>query len=541
MSAEANKARDHEGRTGIFRGRTLSGYFVLLLLAVSPSAAQVFLPDDPLWVDPDTLAISPPAERSLSDTFDFFANTFGSPGEHEGPALNVNTLGEVPNSTWYTNRHYLHPMPLEALQRGPDTAAGPSEEAPWKVVGLTSEGKTPRLLMVDARGDRYLLKFDPKAYPEISTAAEIIATKFFHAFGYNVPENYLVYFEPGQLETAAGSGLTPRDLARIVHKAPRYPDGTYRALASRLPEGEPLGPFLYHGTRPDDPNDIFSHEARRELRGLRVFSAFLNRDDARNLNSLDVLAGTSARQYIRHFLVEFSATLGGGPLGPKPRWAGHEYAVEAGPIAARTLTLGFGGPAWMDIVYPDLPSVGHLEAKHFDPKSWVPQVPNPAFERMDAADAFWAARQVMNLSDDAIRAIVATGGYTYPRAEAYVTETLMQRRDKIGRAYLSFAGGLDRFRVEDSLLVFEDLQATYGFTEPGRLRRISWFVFDNLTGEGGLPLATVTTAEESLPLPEAVAPFLKAEIETPGEGITTVYLRYTEAGYVVVGIERKAA
>jgi hypothetical protein len=67
----------------------------------------------------------------------------------------------------------------------------------------------------------------------------------------------------------------------LLQRAPRRPDGTYRALASKLLPGKPVGPFQYFGTRPDDPNDIFPHENRRELRGLRVFAAWLNHDDSR--------------------------------------------------------------------------------------------------------------------------------------------------------------------------------------------------------------------------------------------------------------------
>ena len=44
-----------------------------------------------------------------------------------------------------------------------------------------------------------------------------------------------------------------------------------------------ISPLQYFGTRPEDPNDLHPHEHRRELRGLRVFSAWLNHDDSRSV------------------------------------------------------------------------------------------------------------------------------------------------------------------------------------------------------------------------------------------------------------------
>ena len=48
------------------------------------------------------------------------------------------------------------------------------------------------------------------------------------------------------------------------------PDGRYRVLASEALPGKPKGPFSHIGIRRDDPNNLTSHEHRRELRGLRV-------------------------------------------------------------------------------------------------------------------------------------------------------------------------------------------------------------------------------------------------------------------------------
>ena len=73
-----------------------------------------------------------------------------------------------------------------------------------------------------------------------------------------------------------------------------------------------------------------------------------------------------------------------------------------------------------------------FEADFFDPERWKPEYPNPAFERMRPEDAFWAARIVARFTDEAVRAIVATGELGNAEAERYLADTLIRapRQDR---------------------------------------------------------------------------------------------------------------
>ncbi len=91
-----------------FIGRPLAIGSIVLALALTGTASDPkFYPDDPLIVDNDTMDTpGQPAAVELSDLYDRFGHIFATPGSSELlEALNVNTLDEVPNSSWFTNRH----------------------------------------------------------------------------------------------------------------------------------------------------------------------------------------------------------------------------------------------------------------------------------------------------------------------------------------------------------------------------------------------------------------------------------------------------
>ena len=305
------------------------------------------------------------------------------------------------------------------------------------------EGVTPGFTIRDSAGEIYWIKFDPAGFPEMASGAEVISTKFFHAFGYHVAENYLATLRPGRPADRArrhdeGRGRPqPAVHARGSRRDPRArrarsPTARYRVLASRNIAGRPLGPFRYYGTRPDDPNDIFPHEHRRELRGLEVFSAWLNHDEVRSSNSHDSVVAAGGRQIVRHHLLDFGSTLGSGSVKAQSRRAGNEFVWESRPTLITMLTLGLYVRPWIKVDYPDMPAVGRLRVHLLPRRELEARLPEPGIPQRAARGSL--------LGGPHRRGVPGRGGggawcgrrkFTDPEATEYLTKTLLERRAKV--------------------------------------------------------------------------------------------------------------
>jgi len=540
------------------RFKHLIPLLVCLTAAAPPIRGQRFLPDDPIRVDADDLPVPMPKPRSLSQVADLLENSFShrpARGEAILPAQNVNTLGEVPDSSWFQNRLGSRNMSPAELARGPNRQP-PDITRPWHIVSGKTEGITPGFTIRDGRGEIYFIKFDPLEHPQLATSAETISTRFFHAFGYHVPENHLVRISPANLQATPKSTLREgqgkkrameqSDVERILRLVPKLKDGKIQVLASRRLPGRPVGPFEYFGTRSDDANDVFRHENRRELRALRIFAAWLNHDDSRSVNTLDMYLPRGDEGYVKHHLLDFGSCLGSGSVEKQSRRAGNEYLVEWSPILKAGLTLGIWDRPWRRVRYPEHPGVGRFEADYFQPQNWKPEYPNPAFERMLPEDAFWAVRILMRLTEESIRAVVRTGQLVDADAEEYLVRTLLERRRKIVRHYLARINPLDGFRVRDRngslVLEFSDLSLQEAPERP-RTYRYEWSRFDNETQESESLGPAATAAGPSIRLPRARPEFLKVRIrpvEGPKAAVShpvCVYLR-SHPRMAVVGIDR---
>lgn len=456
-------------------------------------------------------------------------------------------------------------MPIEELIGG-GLKQTPDTSRPFTITGAALIALTEGLVIRDSRNNLYYIKFDPAGLGGLATAADNITSKFLHAFGYNVLPSCIAHIDPAKIKIdpsavvrMLGGKERPLDKEFVdfaLEQAHQEENGRYRVVAHPLPPGKLLGGFKFFGTRRDDANDVFPHEDRRELRGLRIFSAWLNHVYCRSLNTIDVfipdVQSDATLGSVRHYLVDFSTSLGSGydlneRIVPKEPQDGYEYTFWGDHKAnlKTALSLGIWERPWMKIEYPypRYAEIGRIESAHFEPEEWKPDYSNAAFERMLPEDAFWAAAILARLSNSAIRAVVHEGEFSNPESEKYLADVLISRREKILHYYFQRINPLDGFQVADSGLVFENLGLSSGLAFVCSYQYL-WHEFDNET-ETLTPLGDWRyTGLTEIPVPDHEADYLMARIRTRTDEAAEwfrnvdVYLRQGDPNEIV-GIERE--
>ena len=419
----------------------------MLAFSCSIFAAPKFYPDDPLLVEPDSQDASGAQPFDINLIYDISENLFTKPGDKTPNvrAQNINTIDEVPNSSWYTNRENLTP---EIVAKAVDTSTGPAP-GKWIVVASKSDGVSPGFTIKDPNDVRWFIKFDPPGYRSMATGTEVAASKLFWALGFNIPEYHISRLVPDDLEIGEGTSIrlpTGKkramklgDIHNLLKLAEKDPDGSYRIIASKALDGKILGGFRFYGTRPDDPNDIYPHEHRRELRGYSVFAAWLNHVDLKSNQSMDTLIEQDGKSVVKHHLLDFSSCLGSGSNRPRVPWEGYERIYEGGGnIGKNVVSLGFRIAPWRTVDLYESSSVGKMtfDNTEWDPEAWLPRVSMASLLRARLDDKFWAARKVISISDEMIRAAIETGQFDDPEGAEFLTTALIQRRNQIGKTYL---------------------------------------------------------------------------------------------------------
>ncbi len=428
-------------------------------------------------------------------------------------ALDVNVYDEVPDSTFFTNRHGRERMSAAALKQGPAVTSGPDASGPWSIYKGKFAGVSSGFFIKDGRGEKYLLKFDPLDYVELATGAEVVTSRFYHALGYNVPQYTITRFRKDQLtvapdariydDTGFRKKLTPEKLEGYLLFIPEMPDGQYQASASKILDGEVLGPMEFQGRRTDDSDDPVNHQDRREIRALQVFGYWLNGTDIRESNSLDVVEMIDGQPRIRHYLIDFNSGLGATPLGPMPSHFGHEHIIDYGEILKGFLTFGLWKKPWQkrwDEAGREIqsPTVGYFDNRYSKANRFKTQLPYYPFKDLTRADGFWAAKIIMKFTDEDIREVVSAGEYTDSKTPEHLTQVLTERRDLIGRYWFKQANPLDAFELHGNEIRFEDLAVRHGFESEGS--STYHFKVIGKKGRKGVILAQDQTQEKAFTL-----------------------------------------
>ena len=532
---------------GCFR-QALPHLLGFIFAGLTTCSAQQFLADDPLTRTPEVAPVGKVDVQDINALYDFAHQSFRYKNKVPTESLGVNTLGEVPDSSWFTNRD-LSNFTIEQIKKGGRAHGGP--QPPYTVVAAKTEGVSTGFRIRDGRGMLYFVKADPPSNLEMATAADVLGALFLYAAGYNVPENYLLICRPEELHLSEKATikstygkdrkLTAIKLRQVIDQVPREPDGSLRLMASLALPSKIVGPFRYSSVRSDDPNDLVPHQQRRDLRGLEVLCAWLNHTDAKGENSMDTVEGTGENARFVHHLLDFGDSFGSDSDIEKDPRHGQEYIVVPMKLS-RIPTLGLHPADWETIHYPhELKAVGNFTADAFDPLTWKANYPNPAFVQMNSIDGYWGAKHVMAFRDEQIRAIIEEGKFQDPQVVDYMTKVLESRRDAIGRAWFSQVLPLESFRIVDDHLAFDDLAVQYGFSSPGRYQ-FAWFVWHNETQK-----KEDMSGSENVALPDgikssAVGSYIGCRIapDHADERSVTVYFRRESDNWKLVGISRTA-
>jgi hypothetical protein len=443
----------------------------LVACGSSPVGRIRFRHAAPVWrVDDQRPLASIPEKRTDYRVLDKLDNAFTYRATRamelrdDKPALDVNSLDEVPDSTWFTNRIGIRDLSLDELKRGPNLSDSPFDHRPWTITGAKIGGVSLGFTFEDSTKRKFLLKFDMKEYPEAETAAHIIVHRILWGIGYNVAEDHLGYIQRRDLvvgSSARKKGIDDAKLDEALQRVYRRQDGSIRVLTSQFVPGTPLGPYPREGVRDDDANDRIPHERRRSLRGQYPIVAWLDHADLKEAQTVDSFHDG----YVTHYLVDFGKALGVmGMTAPDPT-IGHRYRYDVPSALADFVTLGLRRHSWDGKHPTGLRGVGLFDTAHFDPGRWKTYLPYWPIVDKDRFDAFWGAKLLMRFKPHELAAIVEQAQLTDPRSAKYLVDTLVARQRMTARYWFDRVAPLDAFVVEQQAdkarLCFTDLTLAY--------------------------------------------------------------------------------
>ena len=111
-----------------------------------------FYPDDPIARAPESQDASKAAEIEPSQMYELLYNLFVTSGYKPTGlrAQNINTIDEVPDSSWFTNRIGTRAVTTEELVRGANVGE-PPDPSKWVLIREKTSGAHPGFTATDAK------------------------------------------------------------------------------------------------------------------------------------------------------------------------------------------------------------------------------------------------------------------------------------------------------------------------------------------------------------------------------------------------------
>ncbi|MGD0676400.1 MAG: hypothetical protein ABSC94_13355 [Polyangiaceae bacterium] len=488
-----------------------------------------------------------------------------------GESVNVNSFDEVPDSAWFTNRLGIRPMSPDELRMNTCTKEQllDPEHAPdgsWIIDKGKTSGSTPGFrISVPGKG-KYLVKVEALGLPERQVAASVIGEAVYYAAGYNASCEQALLVRPsifklkGGLVAAKGNfgdeyPFDRKALDELFAKSNKHA-GLLRISASAWVPGYIMGQFRYEGVRKDDPNDVVPHQDRRELRGARLLTAWIDHFDSREGNSLDSwvadakgAAPDSSPGHVVHLQIGTSAALGSEwDWDSLSRRLGYSYIVDWGDMATDFVTLGAETHVWERVQRtPGREIFGYFNVADFDPERWKNEYPNPAFSRMTERDAAWMARILVRFTPAMIRTLAEMAQFADPGNTDYLESVLDGRLAKILDRYLTRLSPVTDVHVEGrGRLCAVDLAE---WRRPGNADRFRYSA--KFVGGAWLPVDRRPAAQFCVTLPhvardggvpdDAAERYVRVRVEdgvAKGPLVAHLYDLGPARGYFLAGLER---
>ncbi len=490
-----------------------------------------------------------------------------------GESVNVNSLDEVPDSSWFTGRIGVRPLGAAELRKNacadeelldPDHAADGS----WLIDKGKTSGSTPGFRITVPGKGKYLVKVEALGLPERQVAATVIGEAVYYAAGYNVSCEQALLVRPSVFRLKPGLRATKGNfgdeydfdeqaLEDLFAKSNKH-GGRLRVSASAWVRGYVLQQFRYEGTRSDDPNDVIPHEDRRELRGARLLAAWIDHFDSREGNSLDTWI-TDAKGgkpdaspgHVLHLQIGTSAALGSvWDFEPISRRLGYSYVLDWSDLFSDFFTLGAVTHPWDTAKKtPGFETFGYFNVRDFDPERWKNEYPNPAFSRMTERDGAWMARILAHFTRPTVRALAEMAQFEDPANTDYLESALDGRLDKVLERYLTRLSPIADVTVEGSdVLCGVDLAEWRGLRDKAAFRYFArrlggpWLPVERRPG-GKVCVALPHVAPDGGAPDDAPSRYVRVRIDDGVARAPLVVHLYDlgpARGYRLVGLERPA-